>query len=266
MPWTDVSGVAIHYDVVGDGYPVVLHTGGGGGGRMWRDGGYVQGLDAFQCILLDHRGHGESDKPVGQDAHDIERYVDDVLSVLDALSIDRAAFWGYSAGGWVGYALASMYPHRVAGLITSGAIPAFDFDTLDVQQHYAAMADAVREHGLGPLVAQWGAEEGIVVPEWFMTAMETTNREMFALEVIGATTWSGPRSALDKIQCPVLMLVGELEDEEDPVTRGTDRLRHAHCITFPGLGHIGAFVHSGLALDHAVPFLEEIRAGSTSSG
>lgn len=265
MPWIDVSGVAIHYDIVGQGYPVLLHNGGGGGGRMWQDGGYVQGLDQFQCILLDHRGHGESDKPVDPDAHAIERYVVDVLSVLDALCIDHIAFWGYSAGAWVGYALASMYPDRVAGLITSGSIPTFDFDTPEVQRHYAVMADAVREHGLGPLIAEWGVEEGIVVPEWFMTAMETTNAEMFALEVLGATKWHGPRSVLGMIHCPVLMLAGELEDAAEPAMRGTDRLRDARCVTLAGLGHIGAFVRSDLALDEVVPFLERIRAGVPGS-
>lgn len=266
MPDVDSSGVLIHYQVVGDGYPVVLHNGGGGGGDMWAEAGYVAGLADFQCILLDHRGHGRSGQPIDPAAHDVACYVGDVLAVLDALHLERAAFWGYSAGAWVGYALAATSPQRVAGLIASGAIPSYDFDTPAVQQHYADMAAAVRAHGLGPLIAQWGADEGMAVPAWFMTAMETTNAEMFALEVLGATRWHGPRSVLAQIECPILLLAGELEDAADETARGLDRLREACCVTFEGVGHIGAYVRSDRALAHAVPFLERIRGRSAGAG
>src|SRR5438046_4911378 len=117
MPFVDSSGVRIYFEVTGTGFPVVLHTGGGGDGTMWEQGGYVEGLDGFRCVLIDHRGHGRSDKPQGVENHLMERYVDDVLAVLDALQIERAAFWGYSAGSWVGYALAAAHPERVACLI-----------------------------------------------------------------------------------------------------------------------------------------------------
>ncbi|MGZ4407107.1 MAG: alpha/beta fold hydrolase, partial [Gaiellaceae bacterium] len=57
------DGLRLAYDVVGDGFPVILHTGAGGDSRMWRDAGYVDALGNYMVVLFDHRGHGASDTP-----------------------------------------------------------------------------------------------------------------------------------------------------------------------------------------------------------
>jgi hypothetical protein len=85
MPQVDSSGVNIHFAVEGEGFPVVLHTGGGGDGTMWAQAGYVDGLYGFRWMLIDHRGHGQSDKPGEVENHLMECYVSDVIAVLDSL-------------------------------------------------------------------------------------------------------------------------------------------------------------------------------------
>jgi len=45
-----------------------------------------------------------------------------------------------------------------------------------------------------------------------MGQMTATDDEMFAFEVLGASLWHGPWSILGNIRCPVLLLLGELED------------------------------------------------------
>ena len=261
MPQVDSSGVRIHFEVKGDGFPVVLHTGGGGDGTMWKQAGYVEGLNGFRSIMIDHRGHGRSDKPAGLDNHLMERYVSDVIAVLDSLGIERAAFWGYSSGCWVGYALAATRPERVEALIASGAIGSRDYteskERLDAERR-AALA---RRHGLGHLIKGLEEAEGTAFPGWFRRQMVDTDREMFALEVLGATEWQGPWSILHRIQCPVLMLVGESEDPEADGPRAASILSNARCVTLQGLGHVGAYLRSDLALAQAVPFLEVIRNG-----
>src|SRR5438093_901289 len=102
------EGVRIFYEVVGEPGPLLLlHTGGGGDSRMWRMAGYTDGLSATRLILMDHRGHGRSDRPAGVEAHRIDRYVGDVVSVLDAAGAERVVFAGYSDGANVGYAFAA---------------------------------------------------------------------------------------------------------------------------------------------------------------
>lgn len=256
MPYVESAGVPIYYRVVGEGYPVVLQTGGGGDGTMWEQGGYVAGLDDFKVILLDHRGHGRSGKPADLEAHRMERYVADVIAVLDELGINRTAFWGYSAGAQVGYALAATYPERIAFFVAQGAIGEGDADTPDNRAWAEATARGARELGVGAYVA--GAFEEGGIPEWFMEQMRSTDGEMFALEVLGAASWHGPWSILGQIQCPVLMLVGQLEDPDGDNVRAATRMGHARCVTFPGLGHLEAYVRSDLALAEAVPFLQRM--------
>lgn len=256
MPYVESAGVPIYYEVVGEGFPVVLHTGGGGDGSMWEQGGYVAGLEGFQRILLDHRGHGRSGKPTEIEAHRKERYVADVIAVLDALGIERAAFWGYSGGAAVGYALAAAHPERIAAFVAQGAIGEGDDDTPENQAAIQEMAQAARKCGVGAFVED-AFKEGDV-PQWFMEQMRSTEGEMFALQVLGSMTWHGPWSVLGDIRCPVLMLVGELEDPEGDNPRAASQIANARCVTFPRLGHLGAYVRSDLALEHAVPFLRDV--------
>lgn len=255
MPYANRSNVRIHFTVVGDGPPLLLHTGAGGDGSMWTDAGYVARLRDYRCILIDHRGHGMSDRPRGIEDHLIDSYVGDVLAVLDDLDIERAAFWGYSAGGWVGYALAASHPARVTALITSGAVPSADLNEPTVREGALARARLVRQQGVAHLLKPLEAVEGTAFPQWFWDQMNRTDSEMFALQVEGSSRWVGPSSVQSRILCPVLMLVGELEDPDGDAPRVAPLLANARVVTFPGLGHVSAYVRSDLALDHAQRFL-----------
>lgn len=256
MPYVDSGGVKIYFETVGDGFPVVLHTGGGGDGRMWQEAGYLDALRNFRCITVDHRGHGRSGKPEGLENHLVERYVADVLAVLDTLGLVRSAFWGYSSGATVGFAMAAMYPARVAALIASGGVGARDYDDPGERREVEAHAEAYRRQGLGPLIKNLERAEGIEFPDWFWQQMTDTDAEMFTLERLGETRWHGPLSLLPVIEAPVLMLVGELEDPDRNSAQAVRSLRTGRCVTFPGLGHVGAYLRSDLALAAAVPFLK----------
>jgi pimeloyl-ACP methyl ester carboxylesterase len=89
------------------GDPLVLHHGFTDSLTSWYEYGYVDALASdHQLILIDARGHGESDKP-----HDTSQYADsamplDVVALLDQLKIERSAFFGHSMGGLIGLALA----------------------------------------------------------------------------------------------------------------------------------------------------------------
>src|SRR5262249_11932754 len=97
------DGVRIYYETVGNGVPLVLHHGSPQASGDWREFGYVGPLsERYQVVLMDARGHGQSDKPHDREAYAHDRLVGDVVAVLDAAGIERAHFWGYSFGGWIG--------------------------------------------------------------------------------------------------------------------------------------------------------------------
>src|SRR5690606_6848706 len=65
----------------------------------------------FRVIRYDQRGHGSSAAPPG--GYTLERLGRDVLELLDALRIDRAAYCGLSMGGMTGIWLAMHHPRRL---------------------------------------------------------------------------------------------------------------------------------------------------------
>jgi pimeloyl-ACP methyl ester carboxylesterase len=130
---------------------------------VWGAAGYLEPLsEAYQCILFDHRGHGESDHPLGAAAYHIDRLADDGIAVLDDLEIESCAFWAYSNGISVGLRAAERHADHFRCLIGSGVIgrPATD-DELQ-----ASVARAVSNHrtdGWEWLIVGFAEDEGSAV-------------------------------------------------------------------------------------------------------
>ena len=251
------DGVAIHYEVEGAGPPILLHTGGGGDLEMWRQAGYVEGLDGLRIMLMDHRGHGRSGRPRKLEDHRIIRHVGDVLAVGDALGLERFAFFGYSGGSEVGYAVAARHPDRIAALVGLGAVGGPDESPEDRRDRAAA----VRAHGMTTLVHGLRAAE-VAIPEWFELQMLGTDPEKFALALEGWADWDGAWSAFPQIQSETLVLVGELEEGPGREAAANAEAAAAmmprgRAVILPGLGHVAAFTRSDLVLPHVRAFLHE---------
>jgi pimeloyl-ACP methyl ester carboxylesterase len=121
MPFVTNQGVRIYHETIGNGPVLVMHHGTFGSGADWIDCGYVDALKAdHQLILLDAWGHGQSDKPHDPKAYDLALRASDVLSVLDALGIQKADYFGYSLGGWIGFGLAKRALERFGSFIFVG--------------------------------------------------------------------------------------------------------------------------------------------------
>ena len=91
MPSITNHGVRIYYEVIGDGPVLVMHHGTSGSGADWLELGYVDALKAdHRLILLDARGHGQSDKPHDPKAYDPALRASDVIAVLDELDVEIA--------------------------------------------------------------------------------------------------------------------------------------------------------------------------------
>src|SRR5437763_6349690 len=121
MSTTTSDGIRIHYEIEGDGPPLILQHGFSQSLADWRVAGYVDRLkDHCRVILVDARGHGQSDKPHDRAAYSGERHAADIVAVLDALELPQADYWGYSMGGWIGFALAHHAPQRLRRLVLGG--------------------------------------------------------------------------------------------------------------------------------------------------
>jgi pimeloyl-ACP methyl ester carboxylesterase len=125
------QGARIWYASYGAGPAVILLHGGNGNAGNW---GYQVGplIEAgYRVILIDSRGHGRSTRDDRPYSYDLMS--DDVLAVMDALDVGKAAIIGWSDGACTGLVLARYHPQRVAGVFyfacnmdNSGTLP-FEF-------------------------------------------------------------------------------------------------------------------------------------------
>ncbi|QKZ15357.1 alpha/beta fold hydrolase [Spirosoma sp. KUDC1026] len=90
----------IHYDVVGEGQPVVLLHGFLNTGETWKRSPLRQALvDAgFKVVTLDLRGNGLSDKPHSAEAYQDNAELKDVTALMKHLGLTQYDVVGYSRG------------------------------------------------------------------------------------------------------------------------------------------------------------------------
>jgi 2-(acetamidomethylene)succinate hydrolase len=122
------AGVDIAFRVRGSGPAVVLLHGTSANHAVWQPVGDVL-EERAAVIALDQRGHGRSDKPARGYAGD--DFVSDVVTVLDALSIDTAVVAGHSLGGRNSWLAAARHPDRVVGAVVVDYTPFVDARVID---------------------------------------------------------------------------------------------------------------------------------------
>lgn len=147
----DVNGTRLHVTEEGTGHAVLFLHGMGCDGTDWEP--QVDAFaDRYRCITIDHRGHGRSDREVG-DGYSIARFAADARAVLDHLGVDRAHVVGLSMGGMIAQQLTLDDPERVCtlSLLDTFARPGPMADGM------GAMADQVEAGGLDALAGGFQA-------------------------------------------------------------------------------------------------------------
>lgn len=100
---TTHDGLRLHYEVEGDGEPVLLMHSFGFDSRLWHRLGITAALVAAgrSVVTYDARGHGRSDHPPVPTAYGADAMAADASSLLDHLGIELADLAAYSMGSYV---------------------------------------------------------------------------------------------------------------------------------------------------------------------
>ncbi len=114
MPTVKVNDINVHYEVQGEGDPILLIAGLGTDlsshaetiGRLSKK---------YKVLAFDNRGEGLTDKPKSR--YTIEMMADDAAGLLRTLGITNANVVGISMGGRIALALALQHPELVRTLI-----------------------------------------------------------------------------------------------------------------------------------------------------
>ena len=114
MPKADTNGIQLHYQVHGQGHPLILIAGVGYGAWFWQK--IIPGLaEHYRVIAFDNRGAGESDKPGGP--YTVSMMAEDTIGLLEALEIKDAYLVGHSLGGFIAQEVVVQRPDLVSQLI-----------------------------------------------------------------------------------------------------------------------------------------------------
>ncbi len=226
MPFARNAGVRIHYQTTGTGPALVLHHGTGGSGPDWKDLGYVDALkDRRRLILIDARGHGQSDKPHDPAAYDLGLRAADVVAVLDDLDLPAASFFGYSMGGWIGFGLAKYFPQRIDAFILGGAHP------------YAENTQAIRDRMPTDHAAY------IAIAEQTYGALLTPARRarLLANDLVALRALTRDRDdiaeVLPAMTMPSLIFCGELDPRLAQARQAASEMPNATFVGLPGCDH-----------------------------
>lgn len=110
-----VNGIKIHYEVYGNGEPLVLLHGNGGSIKSVRE--QIPFFSKhFKVIAVDSRAQGKTNDDGDSLTYDL--MAADLNGLLDYLKIDSARIIGYSDGGIIGLVTAFRYPKKVKMLAT----------------------------------------------------------------------------------------------------------------------------------------------------
>lgn len=258
MPYAANEGVHLYYSVEGDGPPLVLQHGFTQCIEDWYEAGYVDALKSdYRLILVDARGHGQSDKPHDAGAYGVDRWVTDVTAVLDALGIARALFWGYSMGGWIGFGMAKYAPQRIGRLVIGGSHP-YARSQEPARQFFAAHLDDSGDAFVAALENRFGSRS---LPTREARLRDADRRAYLAL------SQDRPELSdlLPEIHMPCCLYAGEADPLHAQAKAASQLIPAAAFFSLPGLTHPGAFQRSDLVLPQVLKFLRTIELDHMSA-
>lgn len=246
MPRAMHGDIGIQFSVQGAGPALVLHHGAASNRTTWIRQGYARALrEHYRLILIDARGHGQSDKPLAAEAHTLEQRVGDVTAVLDELGISRAHYCGYSMGGWIGFGMARLAPERLASLAIGGAHPFADpaFARLEPSQGRDAQAFL---QGMELVVGETidaATQQQLVQND--LQAVMASLRQRASIEEV-----------LAQIRVPCWMFAGTADRRYELIRKAQQAIAGTELLSLPGLGHLEAFTRAELILPPLLAFLQ----------
>jgi pimeloyl-ACP methyl ester carboxylesterase len=237
-------GYKIHYEVYGDGPPILLHHGFTRSGEDWKKHGYVDALAPnYRVITIDAIGHGKSDKPHEVSPYALPSRAADVVAVLDACGVDKVIYWGYSMGARTGFVVCHLFPERVAAFI-NGAAGARDPHKEDKSIH-----DRARAFFSENPLAEW---EGLTQPGGGLNDYEQDYYALGACQ-LGLLEWRGvdPKT----LTMPIFHQIGDQDRLYEKTMEAAAGTPNAEVHVFPGLNHLTCFQRSDLVLPEVLPFI-----------
>lgn len=198
MPRLPRKGTSLHWEVHGQGSPVLLTHGFGATCRMW-DEQIEEFTDRHRLIVWDLPGHGQSGPPV--DATSPATTLGDMRAILRKAEAERVVLAGLGVGGTLALRFWRAYPERVRGLVLIGTLPGLRSAGGRAlwNARVSGVADTLEREGLHALEGGAEADPGAHTDAH---ALAAAARQLLTRHDADALPW------LAAIDVPVLILTG----------------------------------------------------------
>ena len=258
MPFLEVNGARMHYDLLGPASAPVLVFSNSLGTNTWMWTPQVEALgERYRILRYDTRGHGQSAVTPGP--YSIPQLASDVVGLLDRLELNEVSFCGLSMGGMIGMTLALKIPDRVRKVVLCCTAP-----KLGSPEIWNGRITAVRNGGMG-------AVTDAVVERWYTPVfraaapgkIERTKQMLLNTSPDGyignceAIRDTDLREQIAGIRIPTLILLGKY-DPVVPLADGrfmAQRISGSRYVELPG-AHLSNIEASDQFTKELAEFLE----------
>jgi class 3 adenylate cyclase len=214
------DGVHLAYQVFGDGPVEILHCGVHWWQLefQWTDPDYRSFLERLgrlgRVVLFDKRGTGLSDRVAKDELPSIEERVDDLVTVLDEVGVERVVLYGSNYGAQLAMVFAATFPDRVEALVVQDGIARL---VGGEDYPWGITADQARRT-LERMEHRWDEPVNLqlVAPtrqhdptaiEWWATMQRLAASPAAAVGLMQIALDTDIRAVLPAIRCPTLVVV-----------------------------------------------------------
>jgi pimeloyl-ACP methyl ester carboxylesterase len=267
----EANGVRLHYEVTGDGPPIVFVHGMCAQGAVWA--GQVQRLSGeFTCVTYDRRGHGSSSD--GEVTHTVPVHGDDFAALVSELGLGPVLCVGSSGGARIGLDVVLRNSELLVGAALSEP-PVFSLDPDRAKEFLGRVVPRVQPRlDAADFAGAVDAFFEIVCPGLWRLLDDTGKapyRQSGPMLVadLGQPPFVVTPDDLAAVQLPVLAILGL---DSDPFLQSTARVvaasvPSARLLELPDCGHVtyaeqpDAFAEAVRALAREV-FRSQVPSGS----
>lgn len=243
MPYLSVGELEIHYEIKGNGKPLIILHGMGNNSQSWKH--QVAGLSQeYAVIAWDAPGYGKSSDPK-KEFKDFSEFADVLKGFIDGLNYDSITLLGHSMGSAIALDFCYRYPDRVERLIISDATRG----AAGLSREENEKKLAVRLNNIDTLdprdIAIQRVKE-LLAPNPNIEVKKEAERIMSQVRPMGykSVAYSlfhlNQMGILNHIKVPTLIICGEL-DRVTPVSESRifhDNIPNSELVTIPGAGHL----------------------------
>jgi len=217
--YTSFDSVKIYYETKGAGFPVILIHGFMNSGEAWKRTAVYNALieKGYRVITLDMRGNGKSDKPHNAEAYARDAEAKDIIGLARKLKLNSYDIIGYSRGSIIGARLLVLDKHVRKSVIGGMGT---DFTNPDwprrIMFYRALSGEPVKEL------------------EGAMKYVKEAGLDQQALAMMQKEQPSTSREALAKVQQPVLVVVGDADEDKGKAKELSAIFKRSRFTVVPG--------------------------------